>query len=66
MTAPHRAHTGSSEEVAMGWMVTLHRRLDDGRWRPYAISAATTALVAAVYTGAFDAVFVPLNWLQGA
>lgn len=36
-------------------MSAVHHRLDDGRWKPFAASAAATLFVVAVHTGALDA-----------
>ena len=36
----------------------IHDRMQNGRWRPFAISGAATLLVAAVHTGALNVLLV--------
>jgi hypothetical protein len=46
------------------WLSTVHDRLDDGRWKPFAVSVAATLFVAAVHTGALDAVLLAAYRVQ--
>lgn len=41
-----------------------HRALDNGRWKPFAVSATVTLLVAGVHTGVIDALMLALMRVQ--
>jgi hypothetical protein len=49
----------------MVWLSVVHDRLDDGKWKPFAVSAGVTLLVTAVHTGALDAALLFAYRIQG-
>jgi hypothetical protein len=55
--AGSRLHRGViAKEAEVAQKATRPRILDDGGWKPFAISATVTLLVAGIHTGFIDAV----------
>jgi hypothetical protein len=48
----------------VGQQAAPHRGLDDGGWKPFAVSATVTLLVAGVHTGVIDAVMLGVMRVQ--